>query len=150
RCRCSASVGSAITRRGATIGSPNPIPHSPLITSRPKLRKPNILLFWNLYTGFARSFHSPTTVCYHDGRCTLNNLKFHGAAMHSAGPKRLDARISAHFSSGGYERRRDAWQRIEAARAAAGRLIANGGLGAIANWPHEISAGSAGPGTCTE
>jgi hypothetical protein len=31
RCRCSASVGSAITRRGATTGSPNPMLHSPPI-----------------------------------------------------------------------------------------------------------------------
>src|SRR5215467_13386021 len=33
-CRCSASVGSAITRRGAPTGSPNPIPRAPLTTFR--------------------------------------------------------------------------------------------------------------------
>src|SRR5215468_7201371 len=51
RSRCSASVGSAIARRGATTGSPNPIPHPPLTTSRPVREVvPNILIFWNLYT----------------------------------------------------------------------------------------------------
>src|SRR6201997_3484862 len=51
RCRCSASVRSAITRRGATTGSPNPIPHPLLTTSRPKEKiKPNILIYRNLYT----------------------------------------------------------------------------------------------------
>src|SRR5262249_23947198 len=43
--------GSAITRRGATIGSPNPIPRSSLTTSRRNEKnKPIILIFWNLYT----------------------------------------------------------------------------------------------------
>src|SRR2546423_10195376 len=55
RCRCSASVGSAITRRGATTGSPNPIPHPPLTTSRPRCEvKLNILIFRNLYTSSVR------------------------------------------------------------------------------------------------
>src|SRR5215470_9143720 len=51
RCRCSVSAGSAITRRGATTGSPNPIPHPPLTTSHPRYEvKRNILIFRNLYT----------------------------------------------------------------------------------------------------
>src|ERR1700740_3513718 len=54
RFRCSASVRSAITRRGATTGSPNPIPHPLLTTSRPKEKiKPNILIYRNLYTSTA-------------------------------------------------------------------------------------------------
>jgi hypothetical protein len=36
RCRCPASVGNAITRRGATMDSPNPIPRPPHTKSRPK------------------------------------------------------------------------------------------------------------------
>src|SRR5580704_2186593 len=52
RCRCSASVGSAITRRGATTGSPNPIPPPRLLPHLAQHAKsnPNILIFWNLYT----------------------------------------------------------------------------------------------------
>src|ERR1700730_13369376 len=52
RCRCSASVGSAITRRGATTGSPNPIPSPRLLPHLAQHAKsnPNILIFWNLYT----------------------------------------------------------------------------------------------------
>src|ERR1700738_4938489 len=52
RCRCSASVGSAITRRGATTGSPNPIPPPRLLPPLAQHAKsnPNILIFWNLYT----------------------------------------------------------------------------------------------------
>src|ERR1700719_2484178 len=56
RCRCSASVGSAITRRGATTGSPNPIPPPRLLPHLAQHAKsnPNILIFWNLYTSDAR------------------------------------------------------------------------------------------------
>src|ERR1700732_1729778 len=52
RCRCSASVGSAITRRGATTGSPNPIPPPRLLPHLAQHAKsnPNILIFRNLYT----------------------------------------------------------------------------------------------------
>src|ERR1700738_3250257 len=52
RCRCSASVGSAITRRGATTGSPNPIPPPRLLPHLAQHAKsnPNILIFWNLCT----------------------------------------------------------------------------------------------------
>src|SRR5277367_6422883 len=51
RRRCSASVGSAITRRGATIGSPNPIPARllPHLVQNAESR-PNILIYRNLYT----------------------------------------------------------------------------------------------------
>src|ERR1700747_3544607 len=42
RCRCSASVGSAITRRGATTGSPNHLVQDAEV-------KRNILIFRNLY-----------------------------------------------------------------------------------------------------
>src|SRR5215831_3407913 len=55
RCRCSVSAGSAITRRGATTGSPNPIPHPPLTTSHPRYEvKRNILIFRNLYTSLQK------------------------------------------------------------------------------------------------
>src|SRR5580692_2199324 len=56
RCRCSASVGSAITRRGATTGSPNPIPPPRLLPHLAQHAKsnPNILIFWNLYTSNAK------------------------------------------------------------------------------------------------
>src|ERR1700719_3670405 len=52
RCRCSASVGSAITRRGATTGSPRSIPPPRLLPHLAQHAKsnPNILIFWNLYT----------------------------------------------------------------------------------------------------
>src|ERR1700719_941326 len=55
RCRCSASVGSAITRRGATTGSPNPIPPPRLLPhlAQHAQSNPNILIFWNLYTSEA-------------------------------------------------------------------------------------------------
>src|SRR5271168_4762029 len=54
RRRCSASVGSAITRRGATIGSPNPIPARllPHLVQNAESR-PNILIYRNLYTRYA-------------------------------------------------------------------------------------------------
>src|SRR5215472_7750256 len=71
RCRCSVSAGSAITRRGATTGSPNPIPHPPLTTSHPRYEvKRNILIFRNLYTSavpeigavtIARDLGTPTS-----------------------------------------------------------------------------------------
>src|SRR5215469_6979043 len=53
RCRCSASVGSAITRRGAANGSPNPIPARllPHLVQDAK-PTPNILIFRNLYTRY--------------------------------------------------------------------------------------------------
>src|SRR5438874_1470779 len=52
RCRCSASVGSAITRRGATTGSPQSNPPACLLPHLVQMRKskPNILIFRNLYT----------------------------------------------------------------------------------------------------
>src|SRR5271170_21206 len=55
RRRCSASVGSAITRRGATIGSPNPIPARllPHLVQNAESR-PNILIYRNLYTSILR------------------------------------------------------------------------------------------------
>src|ERR1700719_4903579 len=57
RCRCSASVGSAITRRGATTGSPNPIPPPRLLPHLAQHAKsnPNILIFWNLYTSLSKN-----------------------------------------------------------------------------------------------
>src|SRR5215813_13685012 len=59
RCRCSVSAGSAITRRGATTGSPNPIPHPPLTTSHPRYEvKRNILIFRNLYTRVSDCFEA--------------------------------------------------------------------------------------------
>src|SRR5215472_14069832 len=80
-CRCSASVGSAITRRGAATGSPNPIPRRllPHLVQDAK-PTPNILIFRNLYTrysprlrrggGVARRQAQPVGSCHHASRAT--------------------------------------------------------------------------------
>src|SRR5271154_2942402 len=86
RRRCSASVGSAITRRGATIGSPNPIPARllPHLVQNAESR-PNILIYRNLYTsvGFDTDRQTELRKSEQELRATIESLSatlLHGSA----------------------------------------------------------------------